>query len=210
MVDKFIYHQETDTYTCPQGKTLQTTGTWHTKSRERDSYKMKKYRTPDCKQCTVRHLCTFKADGRREIERSQYADAVELNKRNYLQNKDLYRKRQEINEHIFGTIKRQWGYNYTNLRGLSKVNGEMALIMTVYNIKRAHQILGFEELMKKLKNLGAEVSSRYANYKKTTYFKPICRTQKIRICPSRVKSAITTKLQMSSNRGGFKFILSKK
>jgi transposase len=152
MVDKFIYHQETDTYTCPQGKTLQTTGTWHTKSRERDSYKMKKYRTPDCKQCTVRHLCTFKADGRREIERSQYADAVELNKRNYLQNKDLYRKRQEINEHIFGTIKRQWGYNYTNLRGLSKVNGEMALIMTVYNIKRAHKILGFEELMKKLKN----------------------------------------------------------
>lgn len=152
LVDKFTYHQETDTYTCPQGKTLQTTGTWHTKSRERDSYKMKKYRTPDCKQCTVRHLCTSKADGRREIERSQYADAVEINKRNYHQNKDLYRKRQEINEHIFGTIKRQWGYNHTNLRGLAKVNGEMALIMTVYNINRVHKILGFEELMKKLKN----------------------------------------------------------
>jgi hypothetical protein len=31
------------------------------------------------------------------------------------------RTRQEINEHIFGTIKRQWGYNHTNLTGLEKL-----------------------------------------------------------------------------------------
>jgi hypothetical protein len=58
----------------------------------------------------------------------------------------LYRKWQEINEHIFGTIKRQLGYNHTNLRGLAKVNVEMALIMTVYNMKRAINILGIEKL----------------------------------------------------------------
>ena len=56
-----------------------------------------------------------------------------------------------MNEHIFGTIKRQWGYNHTNLRGLTKVNGEMALIRTVYNIKRAINILGIEKLLAKLK-----------------------------------------------------------
>lgn len=70
---------------------------------------------------------------------------------NYKNNKALYRRRQEINEHIFGTIKRQWGYNHTNLRGLKKVNGEMALIMTVYNIKRVINILKIEKLMEKLK-----------------------------------------------------------
>lgn len=64
----------------------------------------------------------------------------------------LYRKRQEINEHIFGTIKRKWGYYYTNLKGLEKVNGEHSLIMLVYNIKRCFKILGVPELTEKLKN----------------------------------------------------------
>ncbi len=34
---------------------------------------------------------------------------------------------------------------------LEKVNGEMALIMTVYNMKRAINILGIETLLEKLK-----------------------------------------------------------
>jgi hypothetical protein len=30
------------------------------------------------------------------------------------------KKIEYINEHIFGIIKRQWGYNHTNLTGLEK------------------------------------------------------------------------------------------
>lgn len=56
----------------------------------------------------MQHLCTAKADGRREIERSEYAEAIARNKSTYFNNQELYRKRQEIKEHIFGTIKRQW------------------------------------------------------------------------------------------------------
>lgn len=152
MVTQFKYNELEDTYTCPQGSTLKTTGTWHKKSRERDSYNFKKYRTPDCKNCPVKHLCTGKATGGREIERSQYAQAVEENNTRYKNNAALYRTRQEINEHIFGTMKRQWGYNHTNLRGLLKVNGEHSLICLVYNIKRVLNILGIDDLMKKIKN----------------------------------------------------------
>jgi len=151
IVSNFVYNNESDTYTCPAGSTLKTSGTWHKKSRERDSYQFKKYRTPDCKVCPVKHLCTGRAKGGREIERSQYAEAVAINGANYRANPELYRKRQEINEHIFGTIKRHgptflWGYNHTNLRGLAKVNGEMALIMTDYNMKLAINIMGIEKL----------------------------------------------------------------
>ena len=152
MVEKFEYNETEDTYTCPQGEVLHTKGTWHKKTRERDSYQYKKYRTPKCKTCPVRHLCTGRKQGGREIERSQYAEAVAANKKRYEANKALYRTRQEINEHIFGTIKRKWGYSYTDLKGLEKVNGEMSLIMTIYNMKRTIKILGFEELMEKLKN----------------------------------------------------------
>ena len=77
---------------------------------------------------------------------------MEENNQRYRENGQLYRKRQEINEHIFGTIKRQWGYNHTNLTGLEKVNGEHSLIMLVYNIKRAMNILGVPDLIAKIKN----------------------------------------------------------
>ncbi|GBL34975.1 hypothetical protein EMGBS15_05700 [Filimonas sp.] len=153
MVTQFVYNQTEDSYTCPQGQTLVSTGTWHTKkSEDKIHYRFKAYRTPKCKDCPVRKLCTAKADGRREIQRSEFADAVEANNKRYKENLELYRKRQEINEHIFGTIKRQWGFNHTNLRGLVKVNGEHSLIMLVYNIKRTINILGVTDLMEKIKN----------------------------------------------------------
>ena len=150
LVTQFIYNKEDDTYTCPQGEILRTQGTWHKKT-STNSYNFKKYRTPACKNCLVKHLCTGKAKGGREIDRTEFAETVEENAQRYKANTELYRKRQEWNEHIFGTIKRKWGYNHTNLKGLKKVNGEFALIMTVYNMKRCMNILGMDELIEKIK-----------------------------------------------------------
>ena len=170
LVAQFQYNQDTDTYTCPQSETLKTTGSWHKKTTDRDSYNFKKYRTPKCKACPVKHLCTSRAGGR-EIDRSQYADAVEENNKRYRENPQLYRKRQEINEHIFGTIKRQWGYNHTNLTGLEKVNGEHSLIMLVYNIKRSINILGVPDLIAKLKKWNSPYKAKVLFLLKTKYIK---------------------------------------
>ncbi|MBG6188618.1 IS1182 family transposase [Flavobacterium sp. CAN_S2] len=170
LVAQFQYNQDNDTYTCPQGETLKTTGSWHKKTTDRDSYNFKKYRTPKCKECPVKHLCTSRAAGR-EIDRSQYADAVEENNKRYHENPQLYRKRQEINEHIFGTIKRQWGYNHTNLTGLEKVNGEHSLIMLVYNIKRSVNILGVPDLITKLKKWNSPYKAKVLFLLKTNYLK---------------------------------------
>jgi hypothetical protein len=170
LVSQFKYDQSTDTYICPQGETLKTTGNWHKKTKEKDSYEYKKYRTPKCKECPVKHLCTSRVGGR-EIDRSQYADAVEENNKRYQENPQLYRKRQEINEHIFGTIKRQWGYNHTNLTGLEKVNGEHSLIMLVYNIKRSINILGVPDLIAKIKSWNAKYPIKGFVAIKTAYLK---------------------------------------
>jgi len=174
---QFIYNKKADTYTCPQGYELETTGTWHNKTRERDSYYFKKYRTPMCRTCPVKALCTGKAKGGREIERSEFAEAVEANGLRYQKNPGLYRKRQEWNEHIFGTIKRVWGYNYTNLKGLKKVNGEMALIMTVYNIKRVLNILDFDDLLKKLRTWKPDYKAPGLFLPKLTQIFEICGIQ---------------------------------
>jgi len=151
LVQHFRYDAATDTYTCPQEQILRTTGAWHKKTRARDSLRFKKYRTAACATCAVKHLCTGRAQGGREIDRSEYAEAVARNAKNYEQHKALYRTRQELNEHIFGTIKRQWNMHYTNLRTLRKVDGELSLVMMVYNIKRSMNILGIPELLNRLK-----------------------------------------------------------
>ncbi|PDS21863.1 IS1182 family transposase [Flavobacterium branchiophilum] len=168
-VSKFIYNKLENTYVCPQGETLTTSGTWHKKAgrTEESGYQFQKYRTPKCKECLVKDLCTSRKGGR-EIDRSQYADAVEENNKRYQENQQLYRKRQEINEHIFGTIKRQWGYNHTNLTGLEKVNGEHSLIMLVYNIKRSINILGIPELIAKLQKWNSPYKAKLVFCSKPT------------------------------------------
>jgi hypothetical protein len=173
MVDKFRYDETTDTYTCPQGETLKTKGTWHSKSRDgKESYRFKKYRTSACATCPVKHLCTGRKDGGREIDRSEFASTSEANIIRYQQNPALYRSRQEINEHIFGTIKRKWGYNHTNLKGLAKVNGEFSLIMLVYNVKRCQNILGINIFIEKMIDWQPDYSRVACFYLKTGSLRP--------------------------------------
>lgn len=176
LVTKFIYNKEDDTYTCPANQTLKTTGTWHKKISGNSSSQFKKYRTPACKGCPVKHLCTGRAQGGREIDRGKFAEVIEENNQRYRDNSKLYRTRQEINEHIFGTIKRKWGYNHTNLKGLQKVNGEFALIMTVYNMKRSMNILGMEEILEKIKNWKPDYMGMIRANFKSTHFNALTRT----------------------------------
>ena len=64
--------------------------------------------------------------------------------------KEKYRKRQEMVEHPFGIVKRQWGYDHVLMKGIDKVEAESNLIFLCYNLKRVIKILGFKEFMKRL------------------------------------------------------------
>ena len=150
--DQFIYDPVSDTYTCPQGATLATNGKYYEKIRKgRTSYLIKQYSTRQCRNCPVRQLCTRSSKGYRQIERSQYQEVIDENNRRVDANAALCKKRQQIAEHPFGTIKRGWGYSFTLLRSIKKVNGEMAIIFTMYNLRRAISILGTPELLNRLK-----------------------------------------------------------
>lgn len=149
---RFIYNKQQDSYTCPAGETLTSLGTWHYKKGDagETSYRFKTYRTNGCKGCSLKKHCTKL--NKRIIHRSEYQDAVDRNNKNIRENPDYYKRRQSICEHPFGTIKRQWGYTYTLMKGLKKVNGEMNLIMLVYNMKRTLSILGFEKMLAAIHN----------------------------------------------------------
>ena len=54
-----------------------------------------KYRTLDCRECPVKHLCTTRSAGR-EIDRIQYVQSVEENNKRYQDNPQLYSTREEL------------------------------------------------------------------------------------------------------------------
>jgi transposase len=147
--DKFVYDRMQDTYTCPAGCALTTNGKQYTKGKkDRTSYIVKTYTTKACLTCPFKKLCTISKY--RKIDRSEYQDIIDENNKRVDENKELYKRRPEISEHVFGTFKRSWGYTYTLVKSLKKVNGEMAIIFTMYNLRRAMSILGIDELKRRL------------------------------------------------------------
>jgi len=56
-----------------------------------------------------------------------------------------------IVEHPFGTIKRAMGASYSLTRRKVSVSAKMALSFLAYNLKRVINILGTEEILKRLR-----------------------------------------------------------
>lgn len=156
----FTYDQTSDSYTCPAGKTLTSNGNWYKRKStgiKRKSYQVKVYKTSyhTCRDCPFAEQCAgssnLKRSKGREIQRSEYDDFIDANRAELESNKALYRRRQAIVEHPFGTLKRGWGYTHTLLKGKERVKGEFGLILTMYNLRRVMSILGISELIKRLK-----------------------------------------------------------
>jgi len=154
-ISMFKYDKDNDTYTCPQGCIMTTNGTWHQHSDNRrkgkGAYRFQRYNTPECKACKSRYLCTQAKTNGRYIDRSEYADIVEANAWRVNANPEYYRQRQQVTEHMFGTLKRQRGFTHVLVRGKEKVLGEVGLIFIGYNLTRCVSILGAEKLNKILK-----------------------------------------------------------
>jgi len=147
--DKFVFDSQRDTYTCPAGCELTTNGMEYVKGKkDRTSYRVKTYTTTACCTCPFKKSCT--TSKYRKIDRSEYQEIIDENNKRVDENRDLYKRRPLISEHVFGTFKRSWGYTYTLVKGLEKVNGEMAIIFTMYNLRRAISILGIDELKRRL------------------------------------------------------------
>ena len=154
-VTDFKYDEKHDCYTCPSGETLTTNGKHykHSTRIKAESYFFKRYITSNCRSCKLRSKCTNSKVNGRAIDRSQYAGVIEENKKRVLQNPDYYRKRQQITEHQFGTLKRQWGFTFTLMKRKENVMSEVNLLFTIYNLKRALSVLGHKELKARLKQL---------------------------------------------------------
>ena len=136
--EHFNYNKQDDTYTCPQGHLLKSNGSTY-KGR---NYCFKQYKTKACKNCPVRDLCTTSIVNGKVIQRSQFQQYIEQNAKRVLLNPEAYKKRQAIVEHPYGTIKRQWGFDYiTTKKTKQRASADIGLIFIAYNLKRIWNIV---------------------------------------------------------------------
>ena len=152
-MDRFTYNELNDTYTCPKHQILTTNGNWYQKNKDRNHYVVKHYKTHACPACPVIELCTKNLKGR-VIERSQYAPYIEINKQNIQANPEVYKKRQSIAEHPYGTIKRQWGFYYIiTKKGIEHASADAGFMFVAYNLRRLMNIIDastFTEFLREL------------------------------------------------------------
>src|SRR5450759_131774 len=152
--EHFKYDQKTDTYTCPQGDVLRTNGTWYKERSRRDNLIVfKQYKTRSCKTCPEHSQCTRSKDGR-VLSRTTFAEYYEKNRKTYHEKEHLYKRRQAIVEHPYGTIKRQWGFNYIlTKKGIKRASADVGFMFIAYNLRRIGNILTSNRLREYLRIL---------------------------------------------------------
>ena len=135
--DDFSYDRENDCYICPCQNILKF-------MRMQKHSNGKEYRVyanySACGKCPRKSECT---KGKyRQIMRLPYQDILDAVDERTKNNKEFYRKRQEIVEHPFGTIKAVWGYKQFLCRTKPKVTAETAMACLAYNLRRVFNIYG--------------------------------------------------------------------
>nr|WP_260697704.1 IS1182 family transposase [Enterococcus mundtii] len=132
----YAYDEYYDCYICPNDKIL----TYSTTNRK--GYLEYKSNPEECKNCPVLSTCTNSKNHTKVITRHIWAKAIERceeirHQRNF---KDLYRKRKETIERIFGTAKEFHGLRYTNQIGIEKMHMKIGLTFACLNMKKLVKI----------------------------------------------------------------------
>ncbi|MBU1706165.1 IS1182 family transposase [Patescibacteria group bacterium] len=130
--EQFTYDEDSDSYTCPAGKTLKRK-TISTKK------KIVIYRgnPEDCLSCALRHKCMGKTAKARHLARP-YGKVRENAEEFKCSDKgmELLAARKTVLEGLFGEAKRCHGLRRAKQRGVEKVEVQALLIATALNIKR--------------------------------------------------------------------------
>lgn len=144
--EQFQYDNQTDQYMCPEGKCLKCIGT--DKERQDNIYKAD---AEDCQNCQHFNVCTSSKAGRR-IRRSIHEDLKEQLEDIYNSpdGQKIYQLRKQKVELPFGHFKRNLGAGQFLLRGKSKVDAEVSILSTCFNIARMITIIGIPGLIARL------------------------------------------------------------
>jgi transposase len=144
---RFTYDEKADCFSCSQGKTLPLAA----KNCKKKNHFFNKYQCKECAGCPVKERCTTSKTGRMIFRR---VSGEWLRSRHAKQEtkafKEALKKRKCVVEHPFGTMRRYMGQIPILLRGKEKVQVEVDLYATGYNLIRLKNIEAVPALLEKL------------------------------------------------------------
>ncbi len=143
---EFKYDADNNNFTCPNYKKL----TLHSKNYKQDGQTYNIYKCHDCYDCPLKQKCTKSKTGRaikvniNQDWMSHYQEWI-----GQPENAEKIKQRKKIVEHPFGTIKLMMGKLCFLLREKLKVQIEVDLYTTAYNLKRLITIENMNLLLQK-------------------------------------------------------------
>jgi len=144
--EEFVYDAEADAYRCPGGAVLKPTTGRKTNTGGRIEIRYVS-RKADCAACPLRSRCLSKKTPTRTVYRWEHEDVLERHRARMKDAKAQMRRRAELAEHPFGTLKCRAGYRHFLVRGFNKVRGEWSLMALCYNFSRVLKIVGLDKLI---------------------------------------------------------------
>lgn len=139
--DNFSYDTATDTYVCPNNKTLRFR--YVKTDRNKNGYISfsRLYECESCAGCPLAADCKKSNDNNRIIMINQMLDAYKEQARQNLKSEKgdlLKRQRGQEVESCFGDIKMNQYFRRFNLRGKSKVKAEFGLVAIAHNMRKIY------------------------------------------------------------------------
>ena len=134
---EYVYDEYYDCYLCPENQVLSYSTT------NRDGYREYKSRGYICCNCPQKSKCTGSKDHVKLVTRHVWERYIEKAEdiRHTLGNKEIYQKRKETIERIFGTAKEHHGFRYTQYIGKARMEMKAGLTFACMNLKKLAKIL---------------------------------------------------------------------
>ena len=134
---EYVYNEAYDCYLCPNDQMLPYSTT------NRDGYREYKSDGGTCAGCPYLSQCTESRNHVKVVTRHVWEDYMETCEdiRHTLGMKEIYSKRKETIERIFGTAKENHGFRYTHMVGKAAMDMKAGLTYACMNLKKLALIL---------------------------------------------------------------------
>lgn len=143
--EAFAYDPEANVYRCPAGKLLRPTDGRKTNGNRIEIRYVS--RKSDCDACALRSRCLSAKTPTRTVYRWEHEAVLDRHRTRMQDAHAQMRRRAELAEHPFGTLKCRAGYRHFLVRGFDKVRGEWSLMALCYNFSRVLSVLGLDDFI---------------------------------------------------------------
>ena len=133
---EYVYDETYDCYLCPNNQILEYSTT------NREGYREYKSCGDVCCNCPYLSQCTLSKNHVKVVTRHIWEDYMEECEeiRHTLGMSDLYKKRKETIERLFGTAKESHGFRYTQMYGKARMELKVGLTFACLNLKKLAKI----------------------------------------------------------------------